>query len=100
MTSINLMATIKASTDLTSATSYLLSCDLPKLNRLKASYLSTKARDAECETLLEQMATPKSKNAKLAARLEKRLKTIKLARMMLERGSTKTAKRLLAAKLD
>ena len=100
MTSINLMTSIKASTNPTSATSYLLSCDLPKLNRLKASYLSTKARDAEYETLLEQMSTPKSKNAKLAARLEKRLETIKLARMMLARGSTKTAKRWLAAKLD
>lgn len=100
MTSINLMSTIKASTNPTSATSYLLSCDLPKLNRLKAGYLSTKARDAEYETLLEQMVTPKSKHAKLAARLEKRLETIKLARMMLERGSTKTAKRWLAAKLD
>ena len=95
-----LMSTIKASTDLTSATSYLLNSDLPKLNRLKNSYLSNKVRDAEYETLLEQMSTPKSKNAKLAARLEKRLETIKLARMMLARGSTKTAKRWLAAKLD
>ena len=94
------MSTIKNSTNPTSATSYLLNCDLPKLNRLKADFLSNKARDAEYETLLEQMATPKSKNAKLAARLEKRLKTIKLARMMLERGSTKTAKKWLAAKLD
>ena len=100
MTSINLMSTIENSTSLNSATSYLLNCDLPKLNRLKTSYLSTKARDAEYETLLEQMTTPKSKNAKLAARLEKRLETIKLARMMLERGSTKTAKKWLAAKLD
>lgn len=97
---MNLMSTIKASTDLTSATSYLLNCDLPKLNRLKASYLSTKARDAEYETQLEQMVTHRSKNAKLAARLEKRLETIRLARMMLERGSTKTARRWLAAKLD
>ena len=100
MTSMILMNTIKSSSDLTSATSYLLNSDLPKLNRLKASYLSAKVRDAEYETLLEQMATPKSKNAKLAARLEKRLKTIKLARMMLKRGSTKTAKKWLAAKLD
>ena len=100
MSSLNLMSTIKATTDLSSATSYLLNCDLPKLNRLKADYLSAKVRDAEYETLLEQMTTPKSKNAKLAARLEKRLKTIKLARMMLKRGSTKTAKKWLAAKLD
>ena len=100
MTSINLMATIKNSTDLTSATCYLLSCDLAKLNRLKNSYLSNKVRDAQYETLLEQMSTPKSKNAKLAKRLEQRLKTIELARMMLKRGSTKTAKKWLAAKLD
>ena len=100
MTSMILMNTIKSSTDLTSATSYLLNSDLPKLNRLKASYLNAKVRDAEFETLLEQNSTPKSKNAKLAARLEKRLETIRLARMMLERGSTKTAKRWLAAKLD
>ena len=100
MTTINLMSSIKASTNPASATSYLLNCDLPKLNRLKASYLSTKARDAEYETLLEQMVTHRSKNAKLAARLEKRLETITLARMMLARGSSKTAKRWLAAKLD
>lgn len=100
MTTINLMSTIKATTNLASATSYLLNCDLPKLNRLKASYLSNKARDAEYETLLEMMATPKRKNAKLAKRLDQRLNTIKLARMMLKRGSTKTAKKWLAAKLD
>ena len=94
------MTMIKSSTDLTSATCYLLNCDLPKLNRLKNSYLSTKARDAEYETILERLATPKSKNAKLAARLDKRLKTIELARMMLRRGSSRTAKKWLAAKLD
>lgn len=100
MTSITLKTSIKSSTDLTSATCYLLSCDLPKLNRLKNSYLSNKARDAEYETILERLATPKSKNSKLAARLDKRLKTIELARMMLKRGSSKTAKKWLAAKLD
>ena len=94
------MTTIKATTDLTSATCYLLSCDLPKLNRLKASYLSTKVRDAEYETLLEYMETATSSNVKLIKRLDQRLKTIELARMMLARGSTKTAKRWLAAKRD
>lgn len=94
------MTSIKSSTDLTSATSYLLYSDLPKLNRLRNSYLSAKAKEAELETLLERVNTPKSKNAKLASRLDQRLKTIKLARMMLERGRTKTAKRWLATKLD
>ena len=94
------MTSIKATTDLTSATCYLLNCDLPKLNRLKASYFSNKVRDAEYETILERLVTPKSKNAKLAKRLEQRLETIELARMMLERGSSKTAKKWLAAKLD
>ena len=100
MTSINLMSTIENSTSLNSATSYLLNCDLPKLNRLKTSYFDSKVRDAEYETLLELMVTPKRKNAKLASRLSQRLKTIELARMMLARGSSKTAKRWLAAKLD
>ena len=94
------MTTIKASTDLNSATAYLLNCDLPKLNRLKACYLSNKVRDAEYETLLEYMETARSSNAKLIKRLDQRLKTIELARMMLKRGSTKTAKKWLAAKLD
>lgn len=94
------MTSIKSSTNLASATSYLLNCDLPKLNRLKASYLSNKVVDAEYETLLEYMGTARSKNAKLAKRLDQRLKTIELARMMLKRGSTKTAKKWLAAKLD
>ena len=94
------MTSIKATTDLTSATCYLLSCDLTKLNRLKASYLSNKVRDAEYETLLEYMETARSSNAKLIKRLDQRLKTIELARMMLKRGSSKTAKKWLAAKLD
>ena len=94
------MTSIKNSIDLTSATTYLLNCDLPKLNRLKASYLSNKVRDAEYETILERLVTPKHKNSKLAKRLDQRLKTIELARMMLRRGSTKTAKKWLAAKLD
>lgn len=100
MTSLNLMSTIQNSTNPASATCYLLNCDLPKLNRLKTCYFDTKVRDAEYETLLELMVTPKRKNAKLAKRLSQRLKTIELARMMLKRGSTKTAKKWLAAKLD
>ena len=100
MTSIILKTSIKNSTDLSSATCYLLNCDLPKLNKLKNSYLSNKVRDAEYETILERLSTPRSKNTKLAARLDKRLKTIELARMMLRRGSSKTAKKWLAAKLD
>lgn len=99
MTSLKLTS-IKSSTNLASATSYLLHCDLSKLNRLRNSYLSAKAKEAELETLLERVNTPEHKNAKLAARLEQRLKTIKLARMMLERGRTKTAKLWLATKLD
>lgn len=100
MTSMILMSTIKHSTDLSSATCYLLNCDLPKLNRLKADYLSAKVRDAEYETMLEQSVTPESRNAKLAKRLDHRLDTIRLARLMIERGSTKTAKKFLAARLD
>lgn len=95
-----LISNIKHSTNPRSATSYLLNCDLAKLNRLKSSYFSAKVKDAEFETLLELTQTPKHKNAKLAKRLAQRLKTIELARMMLERGSFKIAKRLLAAKFD
>ena len=97
---LKLITDIKSSTDLTSASSYLLNCDLPKLNRLKNSYLSAKGRDAERETMLEQINTPSSKHAKLAKRLDQRLKTLELSRMMIARGRTKTAKRWLAAKLD